>query len=83
MRVGHVWRRSEGGFVANFAWKGMQRQLPLSMWRCSMYRPLSLTAVGLYGYAYAAMMPPIFMQSVRKQRADAQLHSQYLRATNC
>jgi hypothetical protein len=28
-------------------------------------------------------MPPIFMQSVRKQRADAQLHSQDLRATNC
>ncbi len=28
-------------------------------------------------YTYASLIPPIFMQSVRKQRADAQLYSQY------
>ncbi len=29
------------------------------------------------------MIPPIFTQSAREQRADAQLDSQYVRATNC
>jgi len=44
--------------------------------RRSICQTLSLTDVGPYGEAYASMMPPLFTHSARKQRADAQLHSQ-------